>query len=582
MRISSPGFRTALLISLFLATPACPSKEGTFLSGHRSFICWQTMTSHARDALKHASSYPVNAMILEFEPNPEQPGREWNTFLDDLAFDDFLPKVAKQGKARKNVEKLRADIAQIIDEANNRNIDVYLMGTEFSLTPGLIHAYPEAADTRSELLWRFLESRLEEILQALPAAAGIVLYTDESSDFILYELKQVDRGAVLKRLLMLYLDVCRRNGRRLIVSTFVNYDRERMDILLSTLRQIPASDHLVVDNYVCPGDWGLIELLNPAIGAVGEHQEFLTFDYTGEIWGQANMPLCQVWLIGDRIQTARQRGAKLVGINGYVSWYTQSIFGTPSTINLDVAPRLLDDPTQDPEALVKNWLRRRYGEAAAAYLASAFLASFDVVTKSIQTLGFWVSEAPKSAFPDPVWIDFSLRTETVAVWDESYKDLENQLVRPDTAVLKKVIEEKDSAVALATKAVDEVERSKAALSAADYEQLHRQFLLALYVARAYRIYMELYLRFRMWDQGGRGEVPGEILALRRSLRHLITEMEKKFSGSPVFCPRSLAVSLDRLDRFLEGETFPRYTIPHWHNPPASYPLVDWAVCSGRR
>ena len=581
MCISSPGVRTALLISLFLAAPACPSKEGTSLSGHSSFICWQTMTSHARDALKHASAYPVNAMILEFEPNPQQPGREWNTFLDDLAFDDFLPKVAKQGKARKNVEKLRADIAQIIDEGKIRNIDVYLMGTEFSLAPGMLHAYPEAADTRSELLWRFLESRLEEILRALPGAAGIVLYTDESSDFILYELKQVDRGAVLKRLLMLYHDVCRRNGRRLMVSTFVNYDRERMDILLSTLRQIPASDHLVVDNYVCPGDWGLIELLNPAIGAVGEHQEFLTFDYTGEVWGQGNMPLCQARLIRDRIQTARHRGAKLVGINGYVSWYTQNIFGTPSTINLDVAPRFLDDPTQDPEALVKDWLRRRYGEGAAAYLTSAFLASFEVVTKSVQTLGFWVSEAPKSAFPDPIWIDFSLRSETLAAWDESYKSLENQLLQPDTVVLKKVIEEKDSAVALATKALDDVERSKAALSAADYEQLHRQFLLELYVARAYRIYMESYLRFRIWDQNGRGKIPGEILALRRSLRDLISEMEKQFSGSPVFCPESLSSSLDRLDRYLGGEAFPRHTMPYGRNQPVVYPPADWGVCPGR-
>jgi hypothetical protein len=579
MPISASGFRTTLLVLLFLSASSCLRGQGP-LSDRRPFICWQTMTSHARDAIKHASSFPVNAMILEFEPNPQQPGREWNTFLDDLAFDDFLPKVAKHGKARQDVEKLRTNIAGIIDEAKARNIDVYLMGTEFSLAPDMLRAYPEAADTRSELLWRFLESRLEEVLRSLPGAAGIVLYTDESSDFILYELKQVNRGAVLKRLVKLYLDVCRRNDRRLIVSTFVNYDRERMDILLSTLRQIPASDYLLVDNYVCPGDWGLIGLVNPAIGAVGHHQEFLTFDYTGEIWGQANMPLCQARLIRDRIQAARQRGARLVGINGYVSWYTQSIFGTPSTINLDIAPQLFEDPSQDPEALVKNWLQRRYSKAAADYLAPAFLASFDVATKSIQTLGFWVSEAPKSAFPDPVWIDFSLRTESLAVWDRSYTDLEDRLAHPDAAVLRKVIREKESAVTAARKALDDVEEAKAVLSTADFEQLHQQFLLELDVARAYRIYMELYLRFRMWDQGGRGEVPREMLDLRQSLLRLIAEMETRSSDSPVFCPKSLAESLDELDRFLEGETFPQHAPSYEHNQPISYPPANWGVCSG--
>ncbi len=538
------------------------------------------MTSHARDALKHAGSFPVNAMILEFEPNPQQPGREWNTFLDDLAYDDSFPKVAKHGKARQDVEKLRANIAGIIDEAKARNIDVYLMGTEFSLAPDMLRAYPEAADTRSKLLWRFLESRLEEDLQALPGAAGIVLYTDESSDFILYELKRVDRRAVLERLIKLYHDVCRRNGRRLIVSTFVNYDRERMDLLLSTLRQIPASDFLMVDNYVCPGDWGLIELVNPAIGAVGPHREFLTFDYTGEIWGQGNMPLCQARLIHDRIQTARKRGARLIGINGYVSWYTQSIFGTPSTINLDVAPQLFEDPAQNPETLVKYWLQRRYSKRAADYLAPAFLASFDVAAKSIQTLGFWVSEAPKSAFPDPVWIDFSLRTESLAVWDRSYTDLEERLAHPDAAVLRKVIEEKESAVTAARKALDDVEEAKGVLSEADYAQLHRQFLLELDVARAYRIYMELYLRFRMWDQARRGEIPREIPNLKRSLRRLIAEMETHFSSSPVFCPKSLAESLNELDRFLGGKAFPQHAASCERNQPVSYPPANWVVCSG--
>jgi hypothetical protein len=578
MRALNITLRIVFLMAFLLADFGCRSKENTAQSAKRPFVCWQTMTSYAREALRHAGSHPVNSLILEFEPNPDQPGREWNTFLDDLAFDDSVPKVAKQGQARQNVEKLRANIRQIIEEAGARHIDIYLMGTEFSLPPGMLQAYPEAADTNSAFLWKFLESRLEEILHALPGAAGIVLYTDESSDLILYELRQVDRRAVLKRLLETYHEVCRRNSRRLIVSTFVNYDRERMDILLSGLREIPASDFLLVDNYVCPGDWGLIELVNPAIGAVGDHPEFLTFDYTGEIWGQANMPLCQARVFRDRIQAAQQRGAKLVGINGYVSWYTQSIFGTPSAVNLDIAPQLFDNPKQEPEALVRDWLRRRYGEAATANLAPAFLNSFEVATKSIQTLGFWVSEAPKSVFPDPVWIDFSLRTESLAVWDASYQNLENDLVHPNAAVISRVIAEKDAAVALASGAVEAVERSKAVLSAADYEPLQRQFLLQLYVARAYRLYTELYFRFRMWDQSGRGKVPQEVTALRTALRNLTAEMEARFAGSPVFCPRSLKLSLDRLDSFLEGEAFPQYAASLVQSHTIAYPPANWGVC----
>jgi hypothetical protein len=570
-----------LLIFAFTLSAACSSAERPSPSQSRPFISWQTMTSFAKQALRNTKGHVVNALILEFEPNPDQPGRSWNTFLDDLAFDDHAPKVAKKGKARQDVEKLRANIAEIIKEARSQGIEVYLMGTEFSFPPGMLQEYPEAANANSEYLWSFLEARLDEVLRALPEAAGVVLYTDEPSDLILYELKGVNHGVVLKRLLDLYLDVCRRHGCRFIVTTFVNYSAEKLDTLLSTLKKIPPSRHLLIDNYICPGDWGLIKLFNPAIGEVGGHSEFLTFDYTGEVWGQANIPLCQARLLRDRLQLAQQKGAKLVGINGYVSWYSQSLFGTPSAINLDLGPQLLHDPNRNPESLVRSWLKQRYGEQAAERLTPAFLNSFDVADKAIQTLGFWVSEAPKSAFPDPVWLDFSLRTESLAVFDPSYKTLERQLVHPDEGILNKIIEEKESAVNLATAALQAVDKAKPYLKGADYQQLHQQFSLALYITRAYRVYLEMYLRFRMWDERGRGHVPPELKILQKSIQELAAEMEKAVGSPPVFCPRSLLSCLANLDSYLNGESFPHYSTSLVHAHDIQYPPVNWGICAFR-
>ncbi len=561
---------------LFIAhTPASATPD----SRQKPFISWQTMTSFAMEALKHASQHQVNALILEFEPNKDQPGRDWNTFLDDLALDDHAPKVAKTGQARQDVEKLRSNIKAILRRGKNQNIDVYLMGTELSFPPGMLQAYPEAADINNPFLWRFLETRLEEVLRALPDAAGIVLYTDEPSDLIVYELKDIDRGATLKKLLEVYHNVCRRNGRRLIVSTFVNYDAQRLEILLSALRQIQPSNDFLVDNYICPGDWGLIQLLNPAIGNVGGHREFLTVDYTGEIWGQANIPLCEAKLIRDRLRTAQQMGANLIGLNGYVSWYTQNIFGKPSEINLDLAPQLLHDPNQDPRVLVQQWISKRYGKRAADRLTLTFLDSFEVAMKSIQTLGFWVSEAPKSAFPDPVWIEFSLRTESLAVFDPSYKALEEQLVHPDANTLVKVIEEKDKAESLASQALRAVEQSKPYLQAADYQLLHKQFSLAWYIARVYRLYTEMYIRFRMWDQAGRGQVSPQLTGLKRPLQELAAEMEKTVDSPPVFCPKSLLNGLALLDSFLEGKSFPNYPTSLVYAHTIEYPPIAWGSCA---
>jgi hypothetical protein len=240
---------------------------------------------------------------------------------------------------------------------------------------------------------------------------------------------------------------------------------------------------------------------------------------------------------------------------------------------------LLRDPEQDPQALVRTWLSQRYGAQAAARLTPGFLNSFEVAMKAIQTLGFWVSEAPKSAFPDPVWIDFSLRTESLAVFDTSYKALEDQLVHPDVNILARVIQEKDLAVSLASQALRAVEQSRPYLKDADFQQLHHQFSLALYVARAYRLYIEMYMRFRMWDQSGRGPVPPELSQLARQIRGLAAEMEKAVDSPPVFCPKSLLSDLAMLQGFLDGRRFPNYPTSLVYGHTIEYPPIAWGSCA---
>jgi hypothetical protein len=211
-------------------------------------------------------------------------------------------------------------------------------------------------------------------------------------------------------------------------------------------------------------------------------------------------------------------------------------------------------------------------------LTPAFLNSFEAATKAIQTLGFWVSEAPKSAFPDPVWIDFSLRTESLAVFDPSYKALEERLVRPDAATLARVIEEKDAAVNLASQGLRAVEQSRPYLRDADYQELHKQFSLASYVTRAYRLYMEMYVRFRIWDESGRGPVPPQLSGLKRPIQELAAEMEKAVDSPPVFCPKSLLSALDMLEGFLKGKSFPNYPTSLVFAHSIEYPPVAWGSC----
>lgn len=545
-------------------------------AGTQQIVSWQTMSSFGAQALAQAARHRVNTLILEFEPNAEQPGRQWNTLLDDLSFDDFAPLVAKKGVARQNVEKLRKNLANLTREGKRQGIDVYIVVTEVSLPPDMIKFYPQTKDLGSEFVWKFLQARLASVLQALPDLAGIVLYTDEAAGFTVYKGTVADNQKALVHLLTLYHDVSHSLGRKFIVTTFLDYDPAKMKAMLGALNELPAADDFIVDNYICPGDWGLVRLMNPAIAQVPKHRQFLSFDYTGEVWGQANIPLCEAELLYERLKLSRETGAHIIGINGYVTWYTQSIFGTPSEINLDLAYLLVNDPKLEPREAVDRLLRERYGARAAAILAPAFMSSWQEVQQAVQALGLWISEAPKSAYPPPAWIAFSVKTESFAVWDAKYKPLEDEFARPNQALLSKVDLEKDHAILLATAGLKDVEHAKPFLKAGDYQLLHKQFLLGLYVAREYRLYLDLFLRFRMWDQSGRGRLPPKIQELQKSLTTLTTEMHKALGDPPVFCPASMSDSLRRLQGYIDGQPFPDY----WDSAtPLKEPEAPWTICA---
>lgn len=122
------------------------------------FIGWQVHTNFAQEALTHAREHEVNSMILEFHPNAEQPGRGFATLVDDLALDESAPKVAKRGKAKDEVLKLRANIGGIIQQAAKQKIDVYFADFEITFPRGMTEAYPSAADLNSEFAWQFWRS----------------------------------------------------------------------------------------------------------------------------------------------------------------------------------------------------------------------------------------------------------------------------------------------------------------------------------------------------------------------------------------------------------------------------------------
>lgn len=522
---------------------------------------WYVESNNVEVPLQHVSEYHPNAFFIQFIPGPDQPGGSWPTILEDLSLHDRYTKVAKMGTAREQAEKLRTYFRGLIARAKLKSVDIYLMTGELVYPENLFEQYPGMRDPDRDALWKFLGDRAEEVLAVLPDLGGFVIYLDEVPHKI-YELQGGQPvESCITRLLSTYLRICAARNKRLLVSTFTNYYPMRLEALLRAIRRIPPSDHFAVLNWICPSDWGLFPVVNPAIGRVGGHPEVLNFDFSGENWGEGLLPLGQLDLVADRLRNAFARGAHVAGLSGFINWWIpQNVFGTPNEVNLFGAPRLLQNPEKDPAELYGEWLTLRYGKGVVPLLLPAFRNSFRVVTASRQISGFWAMEWPKSEFAPAHWIDFSLRADSPAVWDENFRSVEAGLLNPDERALADVLREKDNAVADAQAAVEAVESAQQFLPGSEYDALSRCFTRARDEARALRPYFELYFRYKMWAKDHEPSRLARMRELQQHLRNWADYFEQRYPPDPLHNALRIREYVDQVDGLLAGKPLPQVVI----------------------
>lgn len=544
------------LSTIFLLELACLLEIGTPTPAAASapVYAWYVESNNYEIPLQHAGDYHPNAFFIQFIPGPNEPGGSWATLLDDLSLYGNYPKIAKKGAARANTERLQSYFRTLVSRAKAKGIDTYLMTGELVYPDALFQRYPATRDPDHDAFWKFEADRVNEVLTALPNLAGFIIYLDE----VPHKIYELQGGWPVRdyivRLISAYLEVCRAHGKRLLVCTFTNYYPRRLQTLLSAIRRIPHSDNFGVLNWICPSDWGLYRVINPAIGNVGGHPEILNFDFSGENWGEGVLPLCQLDLVAKRLRTARERGANLAGISGFVNWWIpQNIFDTPSEVNLFGAPLLFKNPDRSPQELYEVWLSRRYGARPAKSLVAAFRNSFRVVTESREVLGFWAMEWPKSEFASAAWINYSLRADSPAVWDLNFRFTENALFNPDERLLDDVLREKEEAAALAQNAVDAIQSAQKLMPVSAYEPLLGAFTRELEEARALRPYFELFFRYQMWAVDHDPSRLPRMRQLQDELLNWANYFQRKYPADSLHDALRIQEYVDEMNHLLEGK-----------------------------
>ena len=511
----------------------------------QAFLGWHCMSNQAIRTIPQASQYGIKSIIIEQRADL---GIGWQYLIDALCHYDFLPSAKRRGEKRELVTAFRSHYRKVTEEAEKRQIDVYVMAPEITMEPGLLSGRGGSLDIDDPFFEYFIQERMREVYRALPKLAGFVLYLTESSYRDVTDLPSSRLNDVQKtrKLMEAELRVAKEFGRRLIVTTFI-HSPKKLEVVAEALRAMDPDPSFQILQYSCPSDWGVLAIPNPTIGRVGNHPEIMCFDYCGENWGQSRIPFCQVHYMFEQWNRAARLGVHLVGTNGYTSWFDKTCLGTLNGVNVAAGRALALGTQQRPDQLLNSWIEERFGPDTMPYLAPALKASFDVVLKAYHLKGFWVDTSQKSDLADLeelnnyLWGDFF--GVSLANWSDEYAATWQKIYRPTEAAIAEFLTEKDEAIRLARDSLSLIAGGKAAFRPQQYAEVSSDFELELSVARTCRAYADVFLYYRLWQN--RNKPVALAREVSRRLKTLRAEAARIESSHG---PQSFPINPSRLTR----------------------------------
>jgi hypothetical protein len=472
-----PAFFTIGLLAAVACAAAPPASRP--LPVH----LWWSQVSMAGQVLDRVPEFNVTGLIIEH--NTGSVG--WGEILGGLCNYDFSDRFRREDAERADVEKLRNQYREILAKARRLGIDTYIMCPEVHVPKGF-----GPVNLDDPALWSLIGDRLQEVFRALPDLSGYMLYfTEGIHDIEFLPGSEKSKAARARKLLDTCWQACRAERRKMMVTTFI-HSKEMLEALAEALRSFPPDPDFMVVQYCCPNDWGLYVLTNPSIGRVGPHPEVVGFDTCAENWGQGSHPFIQSEFMARRLREARRRSGNIVGLAGYVAWWTRSALGTLNEANVYTTQALLRSPDRDGREILDEWCAQRFGEKGARVAADCLARTQTAVFKAQHVYGYWVDTTSKSGLPTLQEIDEYLIKdvfgEALTKWnpDPELRRTWQGIQSPDDDFLARVLTEKDEAIRICRRSRDEIRANKALFKPEDFAALEKAFTFQELWAKVWR------------------------------------------------------------------------------------------------
>lgn len=358
-------------------------------------------------------------------------------------------------------------IRSLARHAHARGIQLYIWTREFHGGPSWLAERPDMDGPR---FWDWIRQKYRRVYDLVPEVDGLVLTLHEVDvpiyidDRVASRMSAPDRVA---RLLAVMDEVGRQRGKKLIVRTFVGRP-EHLPVVVEGIGRSPPT--VAVMSKDVPGDYGWRQPFAPEVGALPDREHLVELDLAHEYFGQSLVPFLYPQHLARRLQWMRSAGAR--GVVARIEREGHSVLGTLSELNLLTLEKLLADPDHDAEDAWRESVRERTADPTGR-LADILQRTEAVVEKTFLVQGFYFLNN-HSRVPELPYAHSHLWENYLPLWVPSLQPAHQALLHPSLETYRQVVEEKDEAVRMAERNLQEVEGMRTQLPPSSYSELVKE------------------------------------------------------------------------------------------------------------
>lgn len=437
-----------------------------------------------------------------------------------------------------------------LEKLNKAGIKSYMWHHELELPVAFASAFPEILNSDGDievshpLVKDFLENKIKDFFDAYPLMDGIILTLHETRVPLL-KLKNQKLGKVerVKHVTKILFDTCRELGKELICRPFASIEEDY--VLMTKAYEEISTDMVIMDKWT-QFDWSLTLPDNAFFKKIKKNPILVETDIFGEYFGKGRFPLMLKEHIEHKVEYCSTFNP--VGFCNRIDRAGRHPFGDVNEVNLFIMNACMKG--ENVNEAIDGFFARKYGKYGAQ-VREIMENTEEILRRIIYLKGYYFSEL--SLFPQ---LNHSKNHFYFEMMREDYELCSGEWFIPkdwSRGDMQGVINEKQSAVDMASDAYDKLLKLKGKIDDAEFEKLNVKFLNLKICAKVWRVLVDVFYNYAKYFELNDDKYETELFNSLDKIESL-NEQGKQLLGKDFYCVQGDAILINATTEYISTFT----------------------------